>query len=185
LRVRWVGFSALFSALFIAACNQSCLADGVVHQPVEVESATLEKGNKSIRINFTNGQNVVVRVDNPEDNCETPDISQDRRSLLYVEDAFIDASYQVPASVSVYRDGKRVEFRDAEGKPSGECFSGAPLGWSFVASGQQFFISCAFEHGVPYEQRTLFDLSTGRMIGTVKVDNDTGKPPADAPAWAK
>jgi hypothetical protein len=38
---------------------------------------------------------------------------------------------------------------------------------------------------VPYEQRTLFDLSTGRMIGTVTVDNDTGKPPADAPAWAK
>jgi hypothetical protein len=46
-------------------------------------------------------------------------------------------------------------------------------------------MACGFEHGQAQEYRNLFDLTNGKLLGTVRVDNDAGKPPADAPAWAK
>jgi hypothetical protein len=128
----------------------------------------------------------MAHVDDPAENFNDPVISEDRRSVAFSEEMVVDASYQVPGLVFVYRDGKAADLKGPDGNPHGECFDGGgSQSWAFVAAGRQFTLACAFEHGLPHEYRSLFDLATGKLIGQVPIDDDAGKPPRNAPDWAK
>ncbi len=84
----------------------------------------MENGGKDVRITLKGGSSRVVHVDNPRDNFLTPVISEDRRTVAFSKDVYMDASYQMPAFVFAYRVEKSIGFDAADGKPGGECFKG-------------------------------------------------------------
>ncbi len=136
---------------------------------------------------FADGHSLVVNVNEPPDNFEKPVISTDKRTVAFAEDVFLDANDQVPAVVFLYCDGNMVALKGPDGKPVDfECFNrGASLDWALRDQGQRLYLACGFEHGQTHEYRNLFDPTNGKLLGTVRVDNGTGKPPVDSPDWAK
>ena len=145
-----------------------------------IVSARLENGDHVVRIVYRHAPDIVERVADQQVSFDDPIISEDRLSVGWSIEEHVDASYPVPGDITLMRNGK-VEPWDCLEDRGG----GAADGWRFLAGGKQAVVTLAFEHGLPYAHSDLIDLDTGRCLGHVDYDNTTGKPPADAPAWAR
>ena len=157
--------------------------------PREAVSATLEKNDTAVRIVFKGGKSLLVPMrDDDAVGFDAPTISTDRRTVAWTENLQVAANHADAAFAYVYRDGRQVQMLGRDGKPVyiGGCPNGgATSDWHILAGGRQLYEACAFPHGEPFEYRSLYDLDTGKLLGSVAIDNDTGEPPTNAPAWAK
>jgi hypothetical protein len=100
--------------------------------PCRAVKPVVKRGGKAVRICFEDGHGFVVKIDGASDDVEKPVISAAKRTMAFVGDALIDASYQVPAFAFVYRDGQAVAFKGREGNATGREYSGGRW-WSCVA----------------------------------------------------
>jgi SAM-dependent methyltransferase len=186
-RTSWAA-PALLVCFFVTHHSDAAAGERANPEPaVEAVKAVVQTGGKAVCVTFADGHRLVVRVDESQDNFEKPVISRDRRTVAFAEEIFLDSDYQVPALVFVYRDGKKVRLKGPDGKPDElECFNGGvSLNWALLDRGRRLYLDCGFEHGRTHEYRNLFDLTNGRLLETVQVDDDTGRPPANAPDWAR
>jgi hypothetical protein len=116
----------LFVMCLLAAQHRSAAAseDPKTIAAFEAVKAVVQSGGKAVRMVFAGGHSLVVKVDDAGDDLEKPVISAGKRTSAFVEDAFIDARYQVPAFVVVYRDGKMLAFKGPDGNVADDCFDG-------------------------------------------------------------
>jgi hypothetical protein len=158
--------------LFLLAMGSAAAAP-----PLQVTSATLGADARSIKIVFQNGRVATVHTVPGQDKFEEPAISDDRRTVAWSIENYVDASYPIPADLNAYRDGKPI--------PAFDCGAGVIQSFSFAAGGKQIVLYCGFAHGMTYEHLCLIDVATGKTLGQVDIDNNTKMIPPGAPAWAR
>jgi len=142
-----------------------------------VVSATLTRGDTAVQITYRNGQVVTIRKIYPEESFDPPVISQDRLSVGWSVERRVDASYAIPADAHIYRNGRAIV--------PWYCPGGVIEYWQFEAGGKWVSFEQGNPHGVPQEHWCLVDVANGHVLGRVNVDDDTGKVPPGAPAWAR
>lgn len=144
----------------------------------KIVRADLLHDGRAVRITYRDGRTLLVKKNQQADAFDQLSISADRESVGWSISERVDASYPVDADFEVYRDGKPMPGIDDSG-------TGIVQSWSFWAGGKQIVLCSAFPHGLPSAHLDLYDVATGKHLGTVDVDDNTGKVPANAPAWAK
>jgi hypothetical protein len=144
------------AAAFIIAALSIVHASLAAPKTREAASATVGNDGKSVRIVFEDGQDLVVVMDDSQAvQFDPPTISADRRTVAWMEEMQVAASYSDADQVYVYRDGKPSSFSSPDGTPTGmdTCPDGGVVKeWQFRANGRQLYVACGFPHG---QQRWL------------------------------